>query len=126
MLFTSFSFAAEAESERDIVDHWANKELTEWMDKGWLKGYGDGSIQPDQLLTRAEFVALVNRSFQFTNESELTFQDVPKHSWFYQDVAKAVAAGYISGKSAKKFAPRVHYKAASGCSYKSAASIASG
>ncbi|MGO4348647.1 S-layer homology domain-containing protein [Paenibacillus sp. MCAF9] len=106
MLFTSFSFAAEAESERDIVNHWANKELTEWMDKGWLKGYGDGSIQPNQLLTRAEFVALVNRSFQFTNESELTFQDVPKHSWFYQDVARAVAAGYISGKSAKQFAPR--------------------
>ncbi|WP_153733062.1 S-layer homology domain-containing protein [Sporosarcina obsidiansis] len=35
--------------------------LVDWIGKGLTKGYGDGSFMPGGAITRAEFMALVNR-----------------------------------------------------------------
>ncbi|NIK77236.1 beta-xylosidase [Paenibacillus castaneae] len=81
----------------DVSGHWAEKDFTAWQEKELITGYADGSFKPDQAINRAEFVTLVNRVFNFVEESEISFADVPSTSYFYHDIKKAVAAGYIAG-----------------------------
>ena len=57
------AYAATEGTKSDIQGHWAEKQLVVWIGKGLIKGYGDGSFKPDGAITRAEFMALVNRSF---------------------------------------------------------------
>lgn len=81
----------------DIAGHWAEKQISEWVDKGLAKGYPDGTYKPDTTITRAEFITLVNKVFGFNNSSEVGFSDVKSTDWFYGEIAKGKAAGYISG-----------------------------
>lgn len=89
--------AASESGDKDYEGHWAQKTIETWLEKGDLKGFQDGSVKPNQPITRAEFMALVNRSFGFTAESKISFTDVAPANWAYSEVAKAVAAGYIQG-----------------------------
>lgn len=45
----------------DVTGHWAEKEIRRCMERGILKGYPDGSFQPDQPVTRAELAAVLDR-----------------------------------------------------------------
>lgn len=98
ILFGSMGIAAaESAVTKDYEGHWAQQTIQSWLDNGWLKGFGDGSVKPNQTITRAEFMTLINRSYHFTEQSKVKFTDVPSTSWAYSEVAKAVAAGYIQG-----------------------------
>lgn len=48
----------------DIYEHWAQKEINVASNNGWVLGYEDGSFRPDQYITRAEAMAMVNRVLQ--------------------------------------------------------------
>lgn len=90
---------------KDAAGHWAEGVLTEWQQQGLLTGYQDGSLQPDHQITRAEFTALINKSFGYTNTAAITYADVKSSSWFYTDITKAAAAGYIMGYPDQTFRP---------------------
>lgn len=45
----------------DIKDHWAEDEITRIEQFGWIIGYDDGTFRPDNPITRAETVTMVNR-----------------------------------------------------------------
>lgn len=81
----------------DIKGHWAENQLSGWVQSGLAKGYDDGQFKPDNNITRAEFAALVNRSFGFTEIVEYNFTDVKANDWFAGEIGKAIAAGYIGG-----------------------------
>ena len=81
----------------DYSSHWANKEITGWLAKGLLKGNTDGSIKPDNPITRAEFAALLNRIFGFTEKGNTSFSDVKPGDWYAGDIACAVKAGVLQG-----------------------------
>ena len=81
----------------DISGHWAQVKIQSWIDKGLIKGYPDGTFKPDQNVTRAEFMTLANRAFGYTTVVPITYTDVKAGSWYAPEVAKAKAAGYISG-----------------------------
>ena len=51
-------------SFKDIYDHWANKEINTAAGNGWVLGYEDGVFKPDDFVTRAEAVTMVNRVLQ--------------------------------------------------------------
>ena len=87
------SFAAPP----DIQGHWAEKQISDWVDKGAATGYPDGSFKPDDGITRAEFITLVNKSFGLTRSAQISFTDVSTTDWFFEQVCRAGAAGYISG-----------------------------
>lgn len=53
----------------DIKDHWGKKYIDEAASIGYIKGYGDTLFMPDNLITREEFVVIVDRVFG----GELTF-----------------------------------------------------
>ena len=48
----------------DIYGHWAMKEINISANNGWVLGYEDGTFRPDQKITRAEAMAMVNRVLQ--------------------------------------------------------------
>ena len=109
MLFTIIPMNANAmETASDISGHWAEETIQEWIDNDWVKGYLDGSFKPDDYITRAEFVALVNRSFQFTATGSTSFTDVNQNAWYASAVGIAVRAGYIQGYNDNTMRPENH------------------
>ena len=99
LVFSSLgmAFAATGTTPSDIKGHWAEAQISTWVDKGFIKGYEDGSFKPDKSITRAEFITLVNRSFGFTEQAQISFSDVKSSHWSYVEIAKGVKAGYIAG-----------------------------
>lgn len=96
-LFLFLGAGASFAQPPDIQGHWAEKQINGWIDKGLIKGYPDGSFKPDYNITRAEFITLVNKSFGITGSTPVHFTDVSSTDWFFEDVCKAMTAGYISG-----------------------------
>lgn len=45
----------------DITGHWAEAAIRRCMERGQLKGYPDGSFQPDKPVTRAELAVILDR-----------------------------------------------------------------
>jgi hypothetical protein len=97
LIFTAFSTVYSAAIITDVSGHWAENQISDWTARGLIKGYEDGTFKPDNTITRAEFIALVNRSFEFSEEASISFSDVASSNWAYTEVAKAVKAGYITG-----------------------------
>ena len=45
----------------DIASHWAKNEISAAANNGWINGYTDGTFRPNNKITRAEAMTLVNR-----------------------------------------------------------------
>ncbi|WP_449600368.1 S-layer homology domain-containing protein [Paenibacillus sp. Marseille-Q9583] len=99
LVFSSLgSVSAAADSSvKDYEGHWAQQQIESWLEKGWLKGFEDGSVKPNQSISRAEFVALVNRFFEITKSQPVKFTDLPASGLVYEEFSKAVTQGYIMG-----------------------------
>jgi len=89
----------------DIDNHWAEETLNAWVDNNFLVGYEEGVYNPDEKLTRAQFISFINRLFDFQNEKEHQFNDVNEGSWYENEVKKSIANGYIVGFSDNTFRP---------------------
>lgn len=89
----------------DIKGHWANYEIQNFVDKGHINGYGDKTFKPDNNITRAEFIKVVNSVFGLKEKATENFKDVSSGQWYYNDVCIAVKAGYINGYEDKTFRP---------------------
>lgn len=81
----------------DIIGHWAQLQVQSMLDQGNASGDPDGKFRPNDPISRAEFMSMVNRTFDLTNTTAINFTDVKPGDWFYNDVAIAIANGYISG-----------------------------
>lgn len=89
----------------DYAGHWAESTIQKWMDAGKISGYSDGSYKPDNNITRAEFVKLVNGTIDFSKKANVAYKDVTTADWFYDYVGIAQEIGYISGYSKDSFGP---------------------
>ena len=83
----------------DIKGHYAEKQITDWINKGFILGFPDGTFRPEAEVTRAQFVTLLNRAFKLTGTDKLnkTFSDVTKDKWFYNDVIIVTSNGILEG-----------------------------
>jgi len=100
------SICAYAADFPDLQGHWAGQQINAWAEKGLVKGYADGTFKPNQEVTRAEFVVLVNRTFEISvADGDPGFNDVKAGQWYYKDIVAAKAAGYISGYANNTFQP---------------------
>ncbi|MDR1589678.1 MAG: InlB B-repeat-containing protein [Oscillospiraceae bacterium] len=81
----------------DTDGHWAQGDIYRASEIGWFNGYPDGSFKPDGFITRAEFVALVNRMLRRAPEtaedllpdSMKTWPDNTPDKWYYIDMQEA-------------------------------------
>ena len=97
--------AASALAATDITGHWCENIIEKWETKGLIAGYEDGTFRPDQPITRAEFVSLVNRYLGYTAAKTISFSDVSAGDWYANQVAIAVNAGYVGGFEDNTFRP---------------------
>ena len=81
----------------DIRSHWAIKEISRAAELGWVNGYPDGTFRPNQQITRAEAMAIVNRVLKRDPEAKrdlLTYMvewpdNMDVNRWYYLDVQEA-------------------------------------
>jgi len=78
--------------------HWAYDCIISATAKGWIKGYEDGEFRPENCITRAEVVTLVNRVIGRTPKKgeELQkyanlFSDIKLNHWAFADVIESAA-----------------------------------
>ncbi len=105
LFILSLAGVSFAQQPSDIQNHWAGKQISDWIGKGLAQGYPDGTFKPDNCITRAEFVSLINKSFGLTSTVKTDFSDVAPTNWFAGDIASARAAGYINGFEDGTFRP---------------------
>ncbi len=111
MILTGFALpggiskAQAATTFKDVKGHWAEKYIEEAVNKGFVKGYPDGTYLPDKAITRAEFTSMVNKALGNNATVGLTFTDVPYSEWYYSDVAKGVSAAFVGGYDDGSFKP---------------------
>lgn len=74
--------------------HWAAKEIAIVQYAGWIEGY-QGKYRPEDSITRAESVTIINRMLKRGAEAEnmltgmVTFTDNTANQWFYEAVQEA-------------------------------------
>ncbi len=97
------AFAAEP----SIENHWAKEEVQQFIDKGYLLGDGKGNYGLDDIMSRAQFATILNRTMGYTEEgAEISnYTDVKQDAWYRSELAKAIAAGYMNGTSAVTMSP---------------------
>lgn len=81
------------ETYRDVaVTHWAAKEINRISAIGIMVGSGNGEFRPEEKLTRAQAVKVLNRIFNRpipTEDTEQIFKDIPKEHWAYFEIQAA-------------------------------------
>lgn len=100
---------AFAASYTDVADgSWYKSYVDYVSDMGYMKGYEDGSFQPDSNITRAEFVTVLVNKFNPTTVSQVEMSDVPADAWYNTYMRRAVAANYIQGYSDDTYRPEAY------------------
>lgn len=105
ILTMSMTTNAKAAEVTDISNYWAGTTIQAWVDKGFVLGYPDGKFRPNNNISRAEFVTLINKAYGYSEKRGMTFTDVRIGDWFYNALSVASAAGYISGYPDKTMKP---------------------
>ena len=93
----------------DIMGHWANQYINSAAQKGWVAGYPDGTFKPDQAITRAEFMTLVNNVLDRRVLAEdilpdaRQFPDLLESEWYYEEVQEAINSHYYERTNPKDY-----------------------
>ena len=89
----------------DIIGHWSEEYINRAAQEGWISGYPDGSFKPDQYITRAEAMTLVNNILnRHAKESGLLndmlkWPDNVPGEWYYTAVQEATNSHYYDRDS---------------------------
>ncbi|WP_256759305.1 S-layer homology domain-containing protein [Cohnella sp. WQ 127256] len=105
-----FSKYAVMEFNKSFTDlpsgHWAERAIKALAAKHVVSGADGESFKPDGLTTRAEFTAMLVRSFGLTvSKAGVPFKDIASNSWYSDAVRAAYEAGIIQGVAADRFDP---------------------
>ena len=79
----------------DIAGHWAQDYINEAANAGIVDGYPDGTFRPQQYITRAEAVTMVNRTIERHPDADhllddmITWPDNPETAWYYEQIQEA-------------------------------------
>ena len=76
----------------DISGHWAEDYIKKFVAKGYILGYPEGDFRPDQFVTRAEVVTILNRITGITKVTGLParFSDLTPDFWGYDEIMNVV------------------------------------
>ena len=79
------------------AESWAAQAIESAVDTGLMNGMGDGVFGYGEIITRAQFVTVLNNMFSWDNVSAQnpSFIDVSPQHWFYDYVEAGLAQGII-------------------------------
>lgn len=87
-------------------DYWAKDYIEVLAGKGIITGKEKGLFDPTASITRAEFVALINRMLNLVETDKIVpFTDIDKSEWYAEEITPAYQTGLINGRSSTTFAP---------------------
>ena len=89
-------------SNNDWKNHWANSNISYAIDNGWVDE--TSYFRPNDSITRAEFVEIINRKFNLKESSGNIFKDTMNH-WSKEEVDIAVTNKVCIGISNDTFSP---------------------
>ncbi len=93
----------------DIANHWANKSINSASEKGWVNGYEDGTFRPNQFITRAEFITLVNNVLGRKVKKEhilpeaRKFSDLNENKWYYESIQEAINSHHYTREAGQPY-----------------------
>ncbi len=85
-------------SLNDIDGHWAEDYIKRAAAYGWIEGYNDNTFRPDQFITRAEAMTLINRVLNrivrsaddlLQAEMSVWSDNTDANEWYYSAVQEA-------------------------------------
>ena len=97
IFITIFILSSHAFAFSDTQDHWAEDTISRFQEYNIIKGYQDGSFQPNQYLTRAEVATIINRLIGATKESYRYVPDITRQDWYYSEIRKSLQSGVMLG-----------------------------
>ena len=116
----TFNDLSDVEWAKDAISYLAKKKI--------VSGMGDNRFEPNQVVTREQFVKMLVTAFGLEkNDASCSFSDLSTDHWAYKAVASAYALGIVSGVSETEFGTGVEisrqdmavmtYKAAKAAGY---------
>ena len=100
-------FLGEDQGSMSFTDvpqnHWAAKDIAIAASQSWVAGYSDGTFKPNQPITRAEAMSIINRVLnRGVNEKSnimgfKIWSDNYSNAWYYYDVIEATNAHDYTG-----------------------------
>ena len=89
----------------DTDGHWAEEEIGRAAALGWIQGYSDGTFRPNQYITRAQAVTMINRVLCRLPEDTddllsgmNTWTDCDEDDWFYLAIQEATNSHDFASK----------------------------
>ena len=82
-------------SYKDIGGHWSEGTMIKAAELGWIKGYEDDTLRPNQSVTRAEYIAMVHRMAGLSKveaKGASVYGDVNQAAWADEIIRQAEGA----------------------------------
>jgi hypothetical protein len=89
----------------DISKHWAKDSIVKLTELDIIQGYGSYRFAPNQPISRAEAVNILNKVFNWQTQDSTPYNDVVKSDWYYSAIANASNSGVVSGYPDHSFKP---------------------
>ena len=90
----------------DLTNHWAKPFIEALAAQGIISGFPDGTFQPNIVVNRAQFAALVSSAFSLDLiRPAIQFTDLAANFWATTAINKAYRMGFISGYPQQQFRP---------------------
>ncbi len=96
-----------AKSFTDIPsDFWAGAFIGALSSRKMVEGFEDNSFKPNQPVTRAEFAAILQKTFgKDIPNNQTSFKDVPANYWATKAINDSIGTGFLKGYPDKSFQP---------------------
>ncbi|HAE41411.1 MAG TPA: hypothetical protein DCG34_00640, partial [Clostridiales bacterium] len=98
------AFAEVSFNDLDNAE-WAKETIVEWVERGLISGYEDGTFRPNQEVTRAEYAKMIFNAYELETDGKKEFSDVLEGDWHYEIITKKAFLGFVNGYPDGTFKP---------------------
>ena len=81
------------------------EELERAIERGYIKGYSDGSIRPKEKVSRQQFAAILSRAMDLKPSTTIPFADVSENMKLAKEIGAVYEAKYMQGGANNMFNP---------------------
>ncbi|MEO0842473.1 MAG: S-layer homology domain-containing protein [Cyanobacteria bacterium J06643_5] len=90
----------------DLNGHWAASFIEAVYEKGLISGFPDGTFAPEAPITRAQYAAIISKTFQLPLKKQVRkFTDIQSSFWAAGAIYRGAGMGFISGFPDGSFRP---------------------
>jgi hypothetical protein len=103
--FSDYAVAYSNKTFADITDGNIKNAVEVLAAKGIVNGKTETEFKPNDTVTRAEFITMLARAFEFNKAFENIFTDMDSSKYYFKPVGMAKEMGVINGVGNNRFDP---------------------